>query len=677
MMREARENPRARTTSTTTNTSSAVLDLDWSLVGPASGSEQPPNLPRRHRASLLGAASGALAGRLSRRKARANTRPPSPTKEVAVRAADAEEAEERNRLRDAAAQSLGLELGLPVPGRLSSEKEHEGEEGDDEQGTEVRIQAPVTPTLPAFPATKASLVPLIVMQTALPKHYPPPSLFKRALAHQWKTRAVVLTGPPTTSRTGGGAPSHLHVFRIGSGSERELERLAIDERSVVFVADEDVSGRAHVVKVGGHDVGARRRELNGEESGMTMMWLQIVDAQESRAWIGAIKAAVLGQRSVRAGLGNSYGASPSEPRGDLDVVLSMRMQGMGARPAPSESSQSQTSSTSSTRPNSPRPTISFKGLFGNSRPRSLSRATSIASTDDSHPVSPTADSFASVANSIMAHETPYARRIVHNRTSVDLDYEDALSTRAMSPPPLGPPPNRRRTHTSTPSATLARSHLWKTRPASHLSFTHHPHRFRNHRQSLISSALTLSLQSAHWAVLLTDGGGRASPRSPHSVQSLLLPRSGTHTRLLMVSHNSSPKCQCVRLVAPARVRRATARYRVSSPSNVPQSRVLQARPYRTSPLRSRTLSTLIHTSRQHQDPVPVHTRILTPAQAAFFLQQAPRATVRACLRLSVPHRTPPFRQRLQIRLDLSFAHAACLLVPVPHLAPCLRVALSH
>ena len=93
-------------------------------------------------------------------------------------------------------------------------------------------------------------------------------------------------------------PSHLHVFRVGSGSERELERLAIDERSVVFVADDDVGGRSHVVKVGGHDVGARRRELNGEETGMTMMWLQIVDAQDSRAWIGAINAAVLGQRWV-------------------------------------------------------------------------------------------------------------------------------------------------------------------------------------------------------------------------------------------------------------------------------------------------------------------------------------------------------------------------------------------
>ena len=138
--------PRPRTTSTTTQTSSAVLDLDWSLVGPATNNEHSAqNLPRRHRASLLGVASGALAGRLGRRKTRTQARPPSPTKEPVVRAADTEEAEERNRLSDAAAQSLGLELGLPGPGRLSSEKEYGADEVEEE-----RIQAPATPTLPAF-----------------------------------------------------------------------------------------------------------------------------------------------------------------------------------------------------------------------------------------------------------------------------------------------------------------------------------------------------------------------------------------------------------------------------------------------------------------------------------------------------------------------------------------------
>ena len=67
-------------------------------------------------------------------------------------------------------------------------------------------------------------------------------------------------------------------------------------RSVVFVNDEDVGGRRGVVRVGGVDVGALRRDLNGEENGMTMMMLQIVDANESQNWINAIKNAVLGQR---------------------------------------------------------------------------------------------------------------------------------------------------------------------------------------------------------------------------------------------------------------------------------------------------------------------------------------------------------------------------------------------
>lgn len=225
-----------------------------------------------------------------------------------------------------------------------------------------------------------------------------------------------------------------------------------------------------------------------------------------------------------------------------------------------------------------------------------------------------------------------------------------------------------------PSATLARSHLWKTRPASRLSFTHHPHRFRNHRQSLISSGLTLFLQLAHSAVLLTDGDGRVSPRSPLLVQSLLLLRSGIRMRLSMVKHNNSHKRQCGHLAGPARVRRATVRYRGFSRSREPQSRVPQALPYPTS--LPRTLSIRIRISRQPRAPARARTHIRIPAQAAFFLLQAPRATARACLRLSVPRRTLRSHQHPQIRLGLSFAHAACLPGPVPHRVPSLPAAHS-
>ena len=51
-----------------------------------------------------------------------------------------------------------------------------------------------------------------------------------------------------------------------------------------------------VLCVGSIDVSALQRDLNGEGNGMTMMMLQIVDANESQNWINVIKNAVLGQR---------------------------------------------------------------------------------------------------------------------------------------------------------------------------------------------------------------------------------------------------------------------------------------------------------------------------------------------------------------------------------------------
>ena len=70
------------------------------------------------------------------------------------------------------------------------------------------------------------------------------------------------------------------------------------------------------------------------------------------------------------------------------------------------------------------------------------------------------------------------------------------------------------THLATPPlARLARSHLSKTRPVSHPSFTHHPHRCRlpNHRLRRGSNVPALSLRSAHSAPHLTEDDGRANP----------------------------------------------------------------------------------------------------------------------------------------------------------------------
>lgn len=91
--------------------------------------------------------------------------------------------------------------------------------------------------------------------------------------------------------------SYLHLFRSADSDERELERLEINEDSVVFIANEDeVSGRRHVVKVGGIDVGVRRKELNQEEGGRTMWFLQICDQSEAQQWIARIKQSIFGQR---------------------------------------------------------------------------------------------------------------------------------------------------------------------------------------------------------------------------------------------------------------------------------------------------------------------------------------------------------------------------------------------
>ncbi|KAK1230670.1 hypothetical protein PQX77_006254 [Marasmius sp. AFHP31] len=271
--------------------------------------------------------------------------------------------------------------------------------------------APPSP-IPPFPSTPASLTQYVQISSTFPKYYPPSSLRIFALSKQWKTRFMVLSTPPssplpTVPSRSNPSVSYLHLFKSSSPEEKEFERLEINEDSVVFVSEEEVGGRKHVIKVGGVDVGAMRKDLNHEESGRTMWLLQITDSVESQKWIANIKSAILNQRAVRAGLGqhsNSSGVGVVEPRGDLDVMLSIRAQGiMGTpvsspsteRPGSPESSQPYAPSISSIRsqananggngPNGGAGAVSaLKGLFsgGGNRPRSSSRATSLASDPD-------------------------------------------------------------------------------------------------------------------------------------------------------------------------------------------------------------------------------------------------------------------------------------------------------
>jgi hypothetical protein len=255
-----------------------------------------------------------------------------------------EEVEERERLRDAAAQSIGLGPDMLQNSQLRSDSIDEADEDAEETGLEgdfemihplpvinrsarsssvssmpapelsysswprtgslrrslthmrTRSTTPA-PSIPNFPTTPSALEQLTVMAAVLPKYYSPPSLRIFALSKQWKSRCMILTSPPPTSLRGHTPTvSYLHLFKLSALDEREIERLEINEDSVVFVADEDVGGRKGVVKVAGVNAGPSRKEMNQEGGGQTMWFLQIPDALEAQRWIGAIKSVILSQR---------------------------------------------------------------------------------------------------------------------------------------------------------------------------------------------------------------------------------------------------------------------------------------------------------------------------------------------------------------------------------------------
>ena len=285
------------------------------------------------------------------------------TRRNSIIVATQEEEEERERLRDAAAQSIGLDPDLMCKSPTSplgtldfgfdgdheeSDYGHEAEadeltygshepsrEGSyvsssvwandlpSSQSHRARVgslnitakssntSAPaLTPTIPVYPATAASLANFTQLSRVLPKYYPGNQLLKFALTKQWKNRFIVMSSPvqpnqslssshssrptPTTAPT----VSYLHLFKSNNPSEKELERLEINEDSVVFVNEnnEEISGRRNVLRVGGVDCGAMKKDLNVEEGGRTMWLLQVSDQQELQRWISAIKNAVLGQR---------------------------------------------------------------------------------------------------------------------------------------------------------------------------------------------------------------------------------------------------------------------------------------------------------------------------------------------------------------------------------------------
>ncbi|KAJ6619538.1 hypothetical protein B0H10DRAFT_2026164 [Mycena sp. CBHHK59/15] len=288
----------------------------------------------RQRTSFLGHAGDAIATRFGRRRPSLR-QPPDPPLilsqviDISVKPLD-EDLEERQRLRDAAAHSIGLGPLL---------------DNDDD---------------------------LQVDPDDIDDDRPPPS-------------------PSPLSPAAGPAPD-----------DRELERLEINAASLVFVADDDVPGRPHVVKVAGTDVGALRRDWNTQDDAGRAVWLlHLPSPADAQRWISAIKNAILEQRTIRAGLaGPTAPLTGTEPRGDMDVMLSMRAQGLITSPSsyytPAPASPTYASSTSSRSVRSvatapiKHPSSSsasgavsaLKGLFSPAaRPRSASAASSMSDSD--------------------------------------------------------------------------------------------------------------------------------------------------------------------------------------------------------------------------------------------------------------------------------------------------------
>lgn len=311
------------------------------------------------------AASDALALKFRRRRPSVR-QPPMPlilpdVIEISAPRPD-EEAEEREQLREMAAQSIGLGAVIVQPETRSRDNSIEEEEEEDDgeerlnmspnpmESREVaeartldspvvnnsalhdstltvsipsgplpsrfrsgsmlahtRTNSTTLAAVPTYPTTPSALSQFKQAASTLPKYYPPPSLRIFALSKSWRSRFMVLSSP-TALVTRGSAPSvsYLHLFKSSNPEEKESERLEINEDSVVFVAEEEVGGRRHVVKVGGVDVGAMKKELNNEEGGRTMWFLQITDAAEAQKWITVIKSAILGQRCVRLRRGLNF-----------------------------------------------------------------------------------------------------------------------------------------------------------------------------------------------------------------------------------------------------------------------------------------------------------------------------------------------------------------------------------
>jgi len=318
-----------------------------------------PSSHTRQKGGMFTAASDALGLRLGlvRRKDSASKDSSEPTvlpNVVEITARQREEEEERNRLRAEAAQAIGLvdmevqsyhigndeedEETLTTPGDVHgpSESVHsvngvrnsmfspqttflQGHGSNTSAsinggryrsassglggggGGHSRSSSVNSIPVPTYPATVSSLTQWQQLASMIPKYYPPSSLRILTLSNSksWKVRYIMLTSPTAIiTRAKTPAVSYLHLFKDSRPDEKELERLVIDEDSIVSVPDDEVGRRRHVIKVEGIEGSTYNEELNVEESGRTMWFLQIQDHAELQKWISSIRNTILNQRYV-------------------------------------------------------------------------------------------------------------------------------------------------------------------------------------------------------------------------------------------------------------------------------------------------------------------------------------------------------------------------------------------
>ncbi|KAG2039633.1 hypothetical protein BDR03DRAFT_951667 [Suillus americanus] len=381
-----------------------------------------PTSPRKPRTSLLFSLVRKKTGPSSHASQYANPIVMPGVMEISRPYSYVQEEEERERLRDAAAQSIGL-----VDYTATELQEDTREDQVPTSATiDLDISLPsatipsspipsptptLLPRLLPFPTTFASLSSQITLTGTFLKYCPSSSLLVYALAKQWKTRSIVLTTAiSATSQT----VTHLHLFKSNIPSSLELHRLPITQDTTIYVTEQSGpsanSTRTNTLSKRDNRSGARGSggKSNGSvvaiEQGNIIWHFEMQDPSERQKWIGAIKAVVLGQRSMRAGLTASPHLSGHEPRGDMDVMLSMRLQAsLSSATSPTASSPHTSSSPPPVLAGSPplspptspiRASLSFEGMRSQPHTRSstpnlpaptepFARASSIRSTKKS------------------------------------------------------------------------------------------------------------------------------------------------------------------------------------------------------------------------------------------------------------------------------------------------------